>query len=327
MSSRELITLVSGAAAWPVAPRAQQSDRMRRVGVVSGGAENDPESKLRLAAFVQGLQKAGWTEGRNLRIDYRWTSADPERTRAYAVELVALAPDVILAGSNQVTTIVSQQTHTIPIVFASASEPLETGLVPNMARPGGNVTGFALFEVAIAGKWLELLKEVAPRLTRVAVFYTLGGASAGFLRVIEAIAPSIGIQSISIPGSDQAEIEHSLDAFAREANGGVIALPGPSTLVHRDQIISLAARHRLPAIYSYKPFVTSGALLSYGTDNADLYRRAASYVDRILTGEKPGDLPVQAPTKYELAINLKTAKALGLDVPPQLLARADEVIE
>ena len=313
---------------WPRSVQAQRSDRLRRIGVLSFRAESDPESPPELAAFRQELQKLGWTEERNVRIDYRWAAADLERMRTYAAELVGLAPDVILTNSNQVTMVVGQQTRTIPIVFASAGDPLETGLVSSMAQPGGNITGFTPLEAATSGKWLELLKEIAPSLTRVAVLYTPGGAaSVATLRFVEGVASSLGVRLTAISARDPAEFERALDAFSSEANGGLVVLSGPNTSVNREQIIALAGRHRLPAIYPFRYYVTAGGLMCYGASNTDGYLGAASYVDRILKGEKPGDLPVQGPTKYQLVINLKTAKALGLTIPESFLLRADEVIE
>jgi putative ABC transport system substrate-binding protein len=280
-----------------------------------------------MAAFRESLQKLGWSEGRNVRFDYRWAGADPERMRAYAAELVSVMPDVMVSTSNQVTTILGQQTRTIPIVFF-ANDPLETGLITSMAHPGGNMTGFITFEFAISGKWLQLLNEVTPGLARVAGLYTPGGAgSLAMLRTIEDLGPSLGVETTSVPARDPAEIERVIDAFSREANGGLIVLTGPSTTANRELIIALAARHRLPAIYPGRDFVANGGLISYGADQVDLFRQAGSYVNRILRGEKPGDLPVQAPTKFELIVNLKTAKALGLNIPESFLLRADELME
>jgi putative ABC transport system substrate-binding protein len=326
---REFITLLGGAAAtWPLAAHAQQSERMRRIGVLVSGAESDPEESAGVAAFQRGLEALGWTEGRNLRVDYRWASADPQRMRAYAAELTALAPEVIVTSSNLVTTIVSQHTRTIPIVFATAGDVLTTGLIASMAHPGGNITGFTTYEVAIGGKLLELLKEVVPRLARIGVLYTQSGpAGNAVLHMIEGVAPSFGIKTVPIPARESVEIAQSIDEFARERDGGLVILSAPGTRVFRDEIIASAARNRLPAIYPYRYYMSTGGLMSYGADLLHQYRQTASYVDRILKGERPADLPVQAPTKYELIINLKTAKALGLTVPPALLAIADEVIE
>jgi putative tryptophan/tyrosine transport system substrate-binding protein len=279
-------------------------------------------------AFQQGLEQRGWTDGRNLRIDIRWGSGDTEHYRTYAAELVGLAPDVIATQSNLATAIVSRQTRTIPIVFMGASDPFESGLIGNMARPGGNVTGFTQLEVGFSGKYLELLREVVPQLTRMAILYTPDSLLLpARRRVIDAAAASLAVQTIYIPVGDPGVIERAIDAFSREPSGGLVALSGPPIGVHRELIIALAARHRLPAIYPYELFAAAGGLMTYGPDIIDQYRRSASYVDRILKGEKPGELPVQAPTKFALIINLKTAKALGLTVPPSLLARADKVIE
>jgi putative tryptophan/tyrosine transport system substrate-binding protein len=328
MRRREFIVLLGGTAAtWPLVALAQQPDRMRRIGVLVPAVESDPAYQARIAAFRESLQKLGWSEGRNVRFDYRWAGVDPERMRASAAELVSLAPDVLLSVSNQATAILSQQTRTIPIVFV-ANDPVETGLITSMAHPGGNMTGFTPFEVSMGGKWLELLKEVVPRLARVAVLFTLGGqASLATLRVIEGLAPSLGVETTSVPARDPAEIERVIDAFSREANGGLIVLTGPGTNANRELIIALAARHRLPAIYPDRESVANGGLISYGADLVDQFRQAGSYVDRILKGEKPGDLPVQAATKFELIVNLKTAKALGLNIPESFLLRADELIE
>jgi putative ABC transport system substrate-binding protein len=328
MRRREFIVLLGGAVtAWPLVTRAQQPDRTLRIGVLVPAVESDPAYQARIAAFRESLQKLGWSEGRNVRFDYRWAGVDPERMRASAAELVSLAPDVLLSVSNQATAILSQQTRTIPIVFV-ANDPVETGLITSMAHPGGNMTGFTPFEVSLGGKWLQLLKEVTPRLARVAVLYTPGGAgSLAMLRTIEEVGPSLGVETTSVPARDPAEIERAIDAFSREANGGLIVLTGPGTNANRELIIALAARHRLPAIYPSRDSVANGGLISYGADQVDQFRQAGSYVDRILKGEKPGDLPVQAATKFELIVNLKTAKALGLNIPESFLLRADELIE
>src|SRR5262245_42393720 len=326
---REVITLLGGAAAtWPLAARAQQPDRIRRIGVLMNAAADDPEGRARLAAFVQGLQELGWTDGRNVRIDYRWGAGDADRFRRYAAELLAFAPDVILAGGGPAMAALQQATRDVPIVFALVSDPVGSGYVASLARPGGNATGFASTEFGISGKWLELLKEIAPRVTRVAIFRdastTLG---IGQLGAIQSAAPSLGMELSPIDVRDAGEIERAVTAFARGSNNGLVVAAGPLASLHRELIITLAARHRLPAVYPSRFFVTGGGLVSYGPDSIAPHRRAAGYVDRILKGEKPADLPVQAPTKIELAINLKTAKALGLQVPPTLVARADEVIE
>jgi putative tryptophan/tyrosine transport system substrate-binding protein len=328
MRRREFITLLSGAAAWPLAARAQQAERVRRIGVLMGFAEDDPDAQANLTAFRQAMQKLGWTDGRNVRIEYRWGRANPERVRAYAIELVALKPDVIVAASPLVLQPMQQQTRGIPIVFTQISDPLGSGFVASLAHPGGNITGFTVAEFSMYGKSLEILKEVAPHIVRVAVVLSPEQIpQAGIWRTIEAVAPSFGVQLTPAAVRDAAEIGHAIDEFAHESNGGLVVLPSSLTIVHREMIIGLAAQHRLPAVYSYRQFVMAGGLISYGIDLADQYRQAASYVDRILHGENPGDLPVQQPTKFELVINLKTAKALGLDVPATLLARADAVIE
>ena len=330
MRRREFIILLGGAAvAWPLAARAQQADRMRRVGVLVSRIADDPEEQARLAAFVQGLQELGWTEGRNVRIDYRWAAGDADRSRTYAAELVALAPDVIVAAGSQSVAALEQTTRTVPIVFASVVDPVGAGYVTRLARPGGNATGFTAFEYSLSGKWLELLKEIAPNLTRIAILRDPAlAAGIGQFAVIQAMAPpSFGVELSPIDVRDAGEIERDVAAFAGETKGGLIVTGSSGAAVHRELIIMLAARHRLPAVYPFRNYVTSGGLISYGPDPTDQFRRAAGYVDRILKGEKAADLPVQAPTKYELAINLKTAKALGLTVPPSLLARADQVIE
>jgi ABC-type uncharacterized transport system substrate-binding protein len=325
---REFITLLGGAAAvWPLAARAQQSEPMRRIGVLMATAADEPESQARLAAFLQGLQQLGWTDGRNVRIDYRWSAGDAARLRRDAAELVALAPDVVLAGVGATATTLLEASRTVPIVFAQGIDPVGAGLVESLARPGGNGTGFIQFEYSLSGKWLELLKEVAPQVTRVGILREPGSAGIGQWAIIQAVANSLDVElkPIGLPGAG--EIERAVSAFAGSPNGGLIVVVSGASLSHRELIIRLAARHQLPAVYAYRAFVTGGGLMSYGPDITGQYRRAASYVDRILKGEKPGDLPVQRPTKYELVINLKAAKALGLEVPPTLLARADEVIE
>ena len=330
MRRREFIILLGGAAvAWPLAARAQQADRMRRVGVLVSRIADDPEEQARLAAFVQGLQELGWTEGRNVRIDYRWAAGDADRSRTYAAELVALAPDVIVAAGSQSVAALEQTTRTVPIVFASVVDPVGAGYVTRLARPGGNATGFTAFEYSLSGKWLELLKEIAPNLTRIAILRDPAlAAGIGQFAVIQAMAPpSFGVELSPIDVRDAGEIERDVAAFAGETKGGLIVTGSSGAAVHRELIIMLAARHRLPAVYPFRNYVTSGGLISYGPDPTDQFRRAAGYVDRILKGEKAADLPVQAPTKYELVINLKTAQALGLTVPPSLLARADEVVE
>jgi putative tryptophan/tyrosine transport system substrate-binding protein len=325
---REFITLLCGAAAWPLAARAQQRERMRRIGVLMALAADDPEGQARLTAFVQGLQELGWTDGRNVQIDYRWPAGDAERIRRYAAELAALAPDIILAGGGAVVPSLLQATRTIPIVFTQTPDPVGAGFVESLARPGGNVTGFMLYEYGIGAKWLELLKEIAPHVTRAAVIRDPTIASGiGQWGAIQTAAPSFGVELRPVDVRDASEIERAVAAFARSANGGLIVAASTLAIVHREPIITLAARHKLPAVYANRFFVTGGGLISYGPDSVDPHRRAAGYVDRILKGEKAADLPVQAPTKYELVINLKTARALGLEVPSSLLARADEVIE
>ena len=326
---REFITLLGGAAvAWPLPARAQQPDGMRRVGVLMNLAESDPESQTRIAAFREGLRKLGWTEGRELQIDYRWFAGDPDRARAYAAELVKLKPEVIFAATSSSLAPLQRETRSVPIVFAQLADPVGGGFVASLARPGGNITGFANFEYAIGAKWLELLKQIAPQVTRVAVIYDEANPEAKeFLPVIEAAARSFGVQLSISAVRDAAGIERAITEFTRDPNGGLLPLPGPLMGVHRDVIIALATRHRLPNVYAYRYYPTGGGLASYGTDNIDLYRRAASYVDRILKGEKPGDLPVQQATKFELVINLKTAKALGLTISRDFQLLADAVVE
>jgi putative tryptophan/tyrosine transport system substrate-binding protein len=330
MRRREFVILLGGgaAAAWPLAARAQQSNRLRVVGVLLAMAPDDPEAQLRIKAFEAGLRELGWTEGRNLRLEYRWAGGDAALLRKQATELVGLAPDLILATSTPVLAALRQE-KTLPIVFVQVTDPIGGGFVPNLARPGGSLTGFTSFEFTIGSKWLEALKHVAPAVTRVALIFNPDTAPFAhlFWQPVEAAAPSFDIEPMQAPVRDVGEIERTIAAFARNANGGLMVLPDVSTTNHRDLIIALAARHRLPAVYPYRFFAASGGLMSYGSDLADVHRRAASYVDRILKGAVPGDLPVQAPTKFEFVINLKTAKALGLTVPPRWLGRADEVIE
>jgi len=329
MRRREFITLLGGAAAgWPLAARAQQRERTRRIGVLMNTAADDTVFQTRVGAFLQGLALLGWTIGRNVQIEVRWSGGKADEARRYATELAALAPDVILAHGVSSVRPLLQTTRTVPIVFPIASDPVGAGLVDNLARPGGNATGFMSFEYTLSGKWLELLKDIAPGAARVAVLQdpTQGGGSGPFA-VIQAAAPSLGVEVTPINLRDAPEIERALADFARTSNGGLIVTGSALSNVHHKLIITLAARHKLPAIYFERSFVADGGLISYGSDYIDHYRRAAGYVDRILKGEKPADLPVQAPTKYELVINLKTAKTLGLEVPPAILARADEVIE
>ena len=329
MRRREFIRFVSGAAAaWPFRVRAQQGDRKRRIGVLTGTRAEDLDNKARLAAFEQALQQLGWTPGRNVRIDYRFAGGDAATSRKQAEELVALAPDVILSTGSFSTGSLLQATHTVPVVFTIVPDPVGSGFVDSLAQPGGNATGFMQFEYGLSGKWLELLKEIAPSLTRVIVLWDPAiTAGIGQFTIIQSVATSAGVDVKPVKLRDAGEIERAISAFARSQNGGLIVTTSALSTVHRDLIIALAARHKLPAVYPESLFIAAGGLISYGANFIDQYRRAASYVDRILKGEKPADLPVQAPTKYELVINLKTAKALGLTVPPSLLARADQVIE
>ena len=329
MRRREFIAVFGGAAAtWPLAARAQQTERMRRVGLLLGYSEDDAEGQASVAALRQRLQELGWTEGRNIRIDTRWAGADPNKARTFAKELVGITPDVIVSSSNLVTEIVQQETRTIPIVFVFVGDPVGSGFVTNVAHPGGNLTGFPVFETAIAGKWVEILNEVAPHVSRVAfIMVPETPAHVGFLRAAEAAATPLRVKLIALGVHTAAEIERAVSEFVGEPNGGLIVVPHAVTVQHRNVILGLAARYRLPALYPLRNFATSGGLVSYGTNPIEPFRQGASYVDRILKGEKPADLPVQLPTKYELVINLKTAKALGLTVPPTMLSRADEVIE
>ena len=330
MRRREFMAALGGlAATWPFAARAQQSDRVRRIGVLSPYAESDPEAKAWLATFREELEKLGWNEGRNVRFDYRWAAADAGSTQRFAKELVALEPDAILTQSTITTAAMLQQTRTIPIVIAQIADPVGAGFVASLRQPGGNVTGFINLEASLVSKWLELLKAIAPRVNRVAFLFNPSTAPyfEYYLSAFKAAAPSFGVEPIAAPFHDTAELESVVAAQAREPNGGLIAMPDIFQAVHRAEITSLVARHRLPAVYAFRFFAEGGGLLSYGNDRFDNYRRAAIYVDRILRGEKPGNLPVQHPTKFELVINLKTAKALGLAVPTTLLALADQVIE
>jgi putative ABC transport system substrate-binding protein len=332
MRRRDFITLIGGGAAaatWPLASRAQQTDRVRRVGVLISVATDDPDAQANVAALQQGLQEAGWTVGRNLLIDVRWSAGDVARLRRNAAELVALSPDVIVAGFGPTVPILQQATRTVPIVFAQSVDPVGGGFVDSLARPGGNATGFIQFEYGLAGKWLGLLKEIAPQVSRVGVVRELEGGPVGIGQwaVIQAFASPMGVELSPINLRDGGETERAVSSFARGPNNGLIVVVGTQATIQRELIVTLVARHRLPAVYFNRFFVEAGGLMSYGANLIDQYRRAAAYVDRILKGEKPADLPVQAPTTYQLAINLKTAKALGLTVPPTLLARADEVIE
>jgi ABC-type uncharacterized transport system substrate-binding protein len=326
---REFITLLGGAAVgWPLAAGAQQSERVRRIGVLMPSAADDPEYQARMTAFLQGLAQLGWLDGRNLRIDTRWAVADADRIRKYAAELVALAPDVILAPGSATTGPLLQATRTIPIVFTTIPDPVGAGFVESLARPGGNATGFIAFEYGLGAKWLELLKQIAPGVTRVAVLRDSAvAAGIGQFGAIQSVAPSFGVELSPVSVRDATEIKRGVTAFARGSNGGLIVTGSALSAVHRALIVTLAAQHRLPTVYPGRYFITAGGLIGYGPDRVDQYRQAAGYVDRILKGEKPADLPVQAPTRYQLVINLKTAKALGLTVPPSLLATADEVIE
>jgi putative ABC transport system substrate-binding protein len=328
MQRREFIRLISGAAAWPLAARAQQPNRMRRIGVLTPGAADEPENMTRIAAFLFGLRELGWTDGSNVQIVYRWSGGNVADARKYASELAALAPDVILATGGAGAGPMLQATRTVPIVFAIVPDPVGSGFVKGLSRPGGNATGFMMFEYSLCGKWLELLKQIAPRVTRAAVLRDPAiEAGIGQFAVIQSVAPSVGVEVSPVNLSNAAEIESEVAAFAGSANGGLISTASALSLVHRDLIIKLAAQYKLPAVYQERSYVAAGGLTSYGPNYLDQFRRAAGYVDRILKGEQPGDLPVQAPTKYELVINLKTAKALGLTVPPSLITRADEVIE
>jgi ABC-type uncharacterized transport system substrate-binding protein len=330
MRRREFITLLGGAAvAWPLAARAQQPEQMRRIGVLMNRPTDDPEDRAYLAAFRQALQQLGWSEGRNVQlIDYRWASGDADRVRKYAAELVAFAPDVILAAGSPSVEALQRVTRTLPIVFVRVSDPVGGGFVDSLARPGGNVTGFMQYEYSFGGKWLELLKQIAPQVTRAAVLRNPDNrAGTGEFAAIQSMAQSLGVELRPVDTRDAREIERAVAAFARSPNSGLIVTPSATTGGNRDLIVTLAARHKLSAVYADRSDITGGGLISYGPNAVDPFRRAAGYVDRILKGEKPADLPVQAPTKYELVINLKTAKALGLAMPPSVLSRADEVIE
>ena len=329
MRRREFISLLGGTAvAWPLTSRAQQPERMRRIGVLINRAADNPQGQARLATFQQALKQLGWSDGRNVRIDIRWGENDVERERRYAEELIALAPDVVMAGGTMSVAALQRVSPTLPIVFAAVSDPVGAGIIDNLARPGGNVTGFMNFEYSTSGKWLELLKQIAPRVTRAAVLRNPANpAGIGQFSAIQAVAPTLGVEVSAVSVRDADEIERAVATFARYADGGLIVTASASSVSIYEVIITLAARHKLPAVYSDRYMATRGGLISYGPDLVDQFARAAAYVDRILKGEKPADLPVQAPTKYELVINMKTARALGLDVPAQLLARADGVIE
>jgi putative ABC transport system substrate-binding protein len=327
---REVITLLGGAAAWPLAGRAQQGERVRRIGVLMAIAESDPEGQARVRAFHQALNDLGWTDGRNVRIDVRWAAGDADLFRAHATELVGLGPDVIVANSNIALAAVQRETPTIPIVFFIGVDPIDSGFVTNLARPGVNITGFTTFEPEMGGKWLELLKDIAPRVARVAVILNPATAAPhtdSYFKSIKPAAHALAVEAVATPVHDVAELKRAVAVFAREPGGGLVVMPDSFTAAHRDEIISIAACYRIPAVYPFRFFATNGGLLSYGISLVDLFRRSASYVDRILNGTKAGDLPVQQPTKFDLVINMKTANELGLEVPPSLLARADEVIE
>ena len=329
MQRREFLGVLGGAAAaWPLAARAHQGERVRRIGVLVGQAENDPDAKARLTGFQEALAKAGWSEGRNVSVDYRFAAGRAEHVEALAKELVALQPDVIIAQGTSVTAALQRESNKIPIVFVTVSDPIGSGFVASLPRPGGNITGVLQYEAGIVGKWMAMLKEIAPRLARAAlVANPKVTAYDYFLRAAEAAAPSLAIEIVPSPIESTADIERVIDSVARVPNSGLLLPPDTTTITHRDLIVALAARHRLPAVYSLRVFVTAGGLMSYGTDQVEIFRLAATYADRILRGAKPAELPVQAPTKYETIVNLKTAKALGLDVPPSLIVRADEVIE
>jgi ABC-type uncharacterized transport system substrate-binding protein len=326
---RKFISLLGGAAAWPLAARAQQAERVRRIGALMVIAANDPEAQARTKAFEHGLHELGWKEGSGLRIEYRWAGGDAGRIRSQAAEIVSLVPDVILANTTPVLEAVRQETRTIPIVFVQVIDPVSRGFVDSLARPGGNITGFTNFEFPMGGKWVEVLKEIAPSITSIAVVFNPDTAPYGepFFQHIGTSASSRAIEAIEARVRNAVELEKAVARIAAKSNSGMIVLPDTFTTVHRDSIIALADRYRLPGVYAFRYFTTRGGLISYGVDAVDSFRRSAAYVDRILRGDKPADLPVQAPTKYELVINLRTAKALGLEVPPTLLARADELIE
>jgi putative ABC transport system substrate-binding protein len=325
MRRREFITLVGTAVAWPLVARAQQAGQMRRIGVLMPSAKDNPEGQARITAFLQGLQTLGWTEGRNLQIEYRWGSGDLQKA---AGELVALSPDVIFANNTAAVAALQQATRSVPIVFAQVADPVSGGLVASLAKPGGNITGFTTYDYTMGAKWVELLKEIAPYVTHAGVIRDpTDTVSIGQLAAIQSAARTFGLETSPLGGRDARDIEQTVTEFAGGSNRGLITVGSPLSINNRDLIISLAARHRLPAVYPYRSFVTDGGLISYGADPADQNRQAAGYVDRILKGEKPADLPVQSATKYELVINLKAAKAIGLPVPPSLLSRADEIIE
>jgi putative ABC transport system substrate-binding protein len=325
---RQFITLLGGAAvAWPLAARAQPSERMRRIGMLVGFAESDPESPARLAAFRHGLERLGWKEGHTVHIEYRWGAGDPTRMRAHAKELMGTSPDVLVTESTPATAVLQSETRTIPIVFLQAGNPVGSGFVASFARPGGNLTGFTNYPPTMGGKWLELLKEVVPRLARAAALFNPKTHTGQYWAMLEAAAQTVNVQFAKTAVGDAAEIERVVEVMSGEPSGGLLVMPDSFTMSHQQTIVALAARHRVPAIYAFRAFPASGGLMSYGMDMISVYRDAAAYVDRILRGENPAELPVQGPTKFELVINLKTARALGLELPPTLLARADEVIE
>lgn len=329
MKRRDFIKLIGGGAvAWPLAARAQQPERMRRVGVLMGYPEGDKQAQAGVSALRKGLQNLGWIEGQNIHTDYRWAGPDPEKARTYAKELSGMSPDVIVSSTNQVTAIVQHETRTIPIVFAFVGDPVGSGFVQSLSRPGGNLTGFANFENSIGSKWLELLRELAPNAKRVGFIYCPSAApNVGFFHAAQTAAPGSGVALIPLPVNDAIDIERGITAFAAEPDGGLIVAPHAVTLGNRDLIEGLALKYRLPAVYSDRYFADSGGLVSFGNNTPDLFMRAASYIDRILKGAKPAELPVQLPTKFELIVNLKAAKAIGLSVPPTILSRADDVIE
>jgi putative ABC transport system substrate-binding protein len=325
---REFITLLGGATVWPLAARAQQGERVRRIGVLMPLAADDPEAQKRIGVFIKTLSELGWSIGRNIQVEYRFAGGDPDKIRKYVSEFAAAAPDVILADGGTTLAPMLRATRTVPIVFPVAADPVGAGFVESLARPGGNATGFLQFEYGISAKWLELLREIAPRLTRAGVLRDTDIlAGVGQFGAIQAVAPSLGVEVVPIGLRDADEIERGVAALARASNGGLIVTASARAIVHRETIVALANRHKLPAVYFQRPFTTAGGLISYGTDIVHQYRLSAGYIDRILKGENPAELPVQAPTKYELVINLKTAKALGIDLPASVLARADEVIE
>ena len=330
MRRREFITLLGGASVWPLAARAQQAERTRRIGILMAYPESDAAYQGYVRAFQEELQKLGWQEGRNVRFDYRWATSDLELIKRFAKELVALQPDLILSSSTPTTASLLEQTHTIPIIFANIIDPVASGFVVSLSRPGGNATGYIILEPSMASKWPELLKEIAPHVNRMAILYhpaTTTQFAEAFLKPFKAATASFGVEAILAPVNDSSELQAVIAAQAREPNGGLIAMPGSFLTAHRVEVTSLAARYRLPALYTYRSFTEVGGLMSYGNDPLVNYRSSAAYVDRILKGEKPNELPVQVPVQYQLVINLKSAKALGLEVPPTLLATADEVIE